>query len=129
METNNEKTIYDYKKWRRSYWKSQKDIVHTYVRNGLIIKSNKNYLKNKPINLSSMQKENSILRQVLEHGILSGNISSNKVGKIKSEAFKTNRRPSFNNAEWKEVLKVSRYNSSEERLWENKKDQSKIRDY
>jgi hypothetical protein len=26
MESINEKVIYDYKKWRRNYWKSQKDI-------------------------------------------------------------------------------------------------------
>ena len=99
MESINEKVIYDYKKWRRNYWKSQKNIEHTYVRNGLSIKSNKNYLKNKPMSLSSMQKEDSVLRQILEHGRLSGDISSNKVVKVKSESFKTNRRPSFTNAE------------------------------
>jgi integrase len=76
-----------------------------------------------------MQKEDSILRQILELGRLSGDISSNKVVKVKSESFKTNRRPSFTNAEWKEVLKASRYRSSEERLWENKKDKSKNTDY
>jgi hypothetical protein len=99
METINEKTIYEYKKWRRNYWKIQKDIQYTYVRNGQIITSNKNYLKDKPLSLSSMQKEDSILRQILELGRLSGDISSNKVVKVKSESFKTNRRPSFTNAE------------------------------
>ncbi len=129
METINEKTIYEYKKWRRNYWKSQKDIEHTYVRNGRTIKSNRNYLKDKPISLSSMQKEDTILRQIIEYGRLSGDISSNKVVKVKSEAFKTNRRPSFTNAEWKEVLKASRYRSSEERLWSNKKDKSNKTDH
>ena len=129
MESINEKVIYDYKKWRRNYWKSQKDIEYTYVRNGQTITSNKNYLKDKPLSLSSMQKEDSILRQILELGRLSGDISSNKVVKVKSESFKTNRRPSFTNAEWKGVLKASRYRSSEERLWENKKDKSKKTDY
>ena len=87
MESINEKVVYDYKKWRRNYWKSQKDIQYTYVRNGQIITSNKNYLKDKPLSLSSMQKEDSILRQILELGRLSGDISSNKVVKVKSESL------------------------------------------
>ena len=91
MESINEKVIYDYKKWRRNYWKSQKDIQCTYVRNGQTITSNKNYLKDKPLSLSSMQKEDSILRQILELGRLSGDISRNKFIKVKSAAFKTNR--------------------------------------
>ena len=35
----------------------------------------------------------------------------------------------LSNAEWKEVLKASRYRSSEERLLGNKKDKSKKTDY
>ena len=124
IESINEKVLYDYKKLRRYYWKSQKDIEHIYVKNGQTTKFNKNYLKDKPLSLSSMQNEDSILRQVLELGRLSGNISSNRVVKTKSETFKKNRRPSFTNVEWKEVLKASRYRSSEEQLWKNKKDKS-----
>jgi hypothetical protein len=99
------------------------------VENGQTIKSNKNYLRDKFLSSSSMPKEDSILRQVLELGRLSVNISSNRVVKVKSETSKINRRPSFTNAEWKEVLKTSRYRSIEERLWKNKKDESNKTDY
>ena len=116
----NEKVLYEYKKWRKSYWKNKDTVEHTYTRNGKTIKSQRNYLKNKPVSLSTLHKEDVVLRQILEHARLSGDIDNNKVIKIKSESFKSSRRPSFTLDEWKKILKVSSYRCSNERLWKNK---------
>ena len=116
----NEKVLYEYKKWRKSYWKNKDTVEHTYTRNGKTIKSQRNYLKNKPVSLSTLHKEDVVLRQILEHARLSGDIDNNKVIKIKSESFKSSRRPCFTLDEWKKILKVSSYRCSNERLWKNK---------
>ena len=125
IDSINEKQIYDYKKWRKSYWKSQKSLEYTYIRNGKPIYSQRNYLKNKPVSPSTLKKEDVVLRQILEFGRLSGDITSTKIIKIKSESFKTKRSPSFTEAEWKKVLKTSSQRCSEKKLWENRKSSSK----
>ena len=124
----NEKVIYEYKKWRKKYWKNH-DTQYTYIRNGKIIKSNRNHLQNKKVTASTLHKEDVVLRKILEHARLSGDIPDTKVVKVKSDPVKDNRKPSFTEAEWKKVLKTSNYRSSEDRLWKNKKSRSKKKDY
>ena len=125
IDSINEKQISEYKKWRKNYWKNQKSLEYTYQRNGQTIKSQRNYLKKKPVSLSTLKKEDVILRQILEYGRLSGDIANNKIIKVKSEAFKTHRRPSFTEPEWKKVLKTSSQRCSKNRLWGNRKSTSK----
>ena len=124
----NEKIIYEYKKWRKVYWKKH-DTEYTYVRNGKTIKSNRNYLKNQIVKSSTLHKEDCVLRKILEHSRMAGDIPDTKVIKVKSDPVKDNRRPSISESEWKKVLKESNYRCSEDRLWKNKKKNSKKQDY
>jgi integrase len=126
MDSIDEKLIIEYKKWRKNYWNNKKSLEYSYERNGQVIKSQRNYLKDKPVSPSTLKKEDVILRQVLEFGRLSGDISSNRVIKIKSETFKANRRPSFTEDEWKKVLKSSSQRCNTKLLWENRKTSSKV---
>ena len=124
----NEKVVYEYKKWRKSYWKNH-DTEYTYVRDGKTIKSNRSYLKNKKVTASTLHKEDCVLRKIIEHSRLSGDIPQTKVVKVKSDPVKDNRRPSFSEDEWKKVLKESNFRCSVDRLWKNKKTKSKKNDY
>jgi len=122
MESITEKNIYDYRKWRDDYWKKKfkKNDTYTYKRDGKKVISKRGYLK-KPVSLSTLHKEDVVLRKVIEYGRLSGDISINNVLDIKSRPFDSKRRPSFTQKEWNEVLDRSKYRSSKDRLWENNK--------
>lgn len=122
MESITEKVIYDYRKWRDDYWKNKckKNDTYTYKRDGKKVVSKRGFLK-KPVSLSTLHKEDVVLRKVIEYGRLSGDISKSNVIEIKSQPFVSKRRPSFTKDEWDEVLDRSKYRSSKDRLWENNK--------
>jgi|ETNmetMinimDraft_23_1059889.scaffolds.fasta_scaffold31114_1 integrase len=118
IDSINEKTINEYRKWRRSFWKNKK-TEYTYERNGQKITSQRNYLKDKVVSDSTLHKEDVILRKIIEFGRITGDISSTKIIKVKSASYESIRKPSFTETEWKKVLDTSKHRCSPKRLWKN----------
>jgi integrase len=119
MESITEKVVEDYRIWRDEYWDKKKD-TYTYNRNGKKVVSKRGFLK-KPVSLSTLHKEDVVLRKVIEYGRLSGDLSKDNPLEVKYRPFQSTRRPSFTQKEWNEVLDRSKYRSSKDRLWENNK--------
>ena len=131
IDSIDDKTIQKYRTWRKNYWKEKlkDDPTYSYERNGQTIVSNKSRLLKKPVSPSTLHKEDVILRKVFEFGKLTGDVSKYNKLKIKSETVKVVRKPSFTKDEWDRINERSRYRSSDERLWENRKDTTTRKKY
>ncbi|OOZ41329.1 hypothetical protein BOW53_04220 [Solemya pervernicosa gill symbiont] len=97
-----------YREWRKVYWISgegSKAEFIEYERGGKLIRSPKR--KPKLPSNNTLNKEDSVLRQIFQHGRVHGFITQEEIPIIKNQPVKKNRRPAFDVKEYRRLIRVA----------------------
>lgn len=100
--------IVKYRDWRNAYWitgEGAKVQFIEYEREGKMVKTT---ARHKTPSLSTINSEETVLRQIFEYAIKKQYISRGEIPDIKSERVKSNRRPAFSLEEYR-VLRAKSY--------------------
>jgi len=108
--------ISQYRDWRSELHTTYSDTIQ-YVRNGKLVVQKRG--KTKSPALTTLQREDSMLRSIFKFAADRGDISPDKIPEIKTKKAKLNKRPSFSLSEWKVLIKTARNRCSAKLLWEN----------